>query len=294
MASDDQIGQAWTANRAYLIDLAFRMLGDIGAAEDIVQEAFFRLVQTPLGGVDDARGWLIVVTSRLCLDRIKSAPWRRERAADMAVREDRDMASDAQDPADRVTLDDEVRLALLVVLEQLSPAERVAFVLHDVFQLPFDLIAETVGRPAAACRQLASRARRKVRDARDSGRAPIEPAGHRAITRRFIAACANGDIDELVAVLDPNASGELDTRKDFVVVGAARVARNLLRFWSRPGLVLVSQPVDGRPAVLAFAERKLVGVINLTISDERAITTVHVHVNEATLEPLRAQLFDAR
>jgi len=212
----------------------------------------------------------------------------------MAAREDRDMASDAPDPADRVTLDDEVRLALLVVLEQLSPAERVAFVLHDVFQLPFDLIAETVGRPPAACRQLASRARRKVREARDSGRAPIEPAGHRAITRRFIVACANGDIDELVAVLDPNATGELDVRKDFVVVGAARVARNLLRFWSRPGLVLVSQPVDGRPAVLAFAERKLVGVINLTISDERAITTVHVHVNEATLEPLRAQLFDAR
>ena len=180
MASDDQIGQAWTAHRAYLIDLAFRMLGDIGAAEDVVQEAFFRLVQTPLGGVDDARGWLIVVMSRLCLDRIKSAPWRRERAADMAARGDRDMASDAPDPADRVTLDDEVRLALLVVLEQLSPAERVAFVLHDVFQLPFDLIAETVGRPPAACRQLASRARRKVREARDSGRAPIEPAGHRA------------------------------------------------------------------------------------------------------------------
>ena len=249
MASDDQIGQAWTAHRAYLIDLAFRMLGDIGAAEDVVQEAFFRLVQTPLGGVDDARGWLIVVMSRLCLDRIKSAPWRRERAADMAARRDRDMASDAPDPADRVTLDDEVRLALLVVLEQLSPAERVAFVLHDVFQLPFDLIAQTVGRPPAACRQLASRARRKVREARHSGRAPIEPAGHRAITRRFIAACANGDIDELVAVLDPNASGELDARKDFVVVGAARVARNLLRFWSRPGLVLVSQPVDGHPAV---------------------------------------------
>ena len=294
MASDDQIGQAWTAHRAYLIDLAFRMLGDIGAAEDVVQEAFFRLVQTPLGGVDDARGWLIVVMSRLCLDRIKSAPWRRERAADMAARGDRDMASDARDPADQVTLDDEVRLALLVVLEQLSPAERVAFVLHDVFQLPFDLIAQTVGRPPAACRQLASRGRRKVREARHSGRAPIEPAGHRALTRRFIAACANGDIDELVAVLDPNASGELDTRKDFVVVGAARVARNLLRFWSRPGLVLVSQPVDGHPAVLAFAERRLVGVINLTISDDRCITAVHVHVNEAALKPLRAQLFDAR
>lgn len=203
------------------------------------------------------------------------------------------MASNTEDPADRVTLDDEVRLALLVVLEQLSPAERVALVLHDVFQLPFDLIAETVGRPPAACRQLASRARRKVRESRDSGRTPIEPAGHRVITRRFIAAYANGDIDELVAVLDPSVSGELDTREDFVVVGAVRVARNLLRFWSRPGLVLVSQPVDGRPAVLAFAERTLVGVIKLTISDDRAITAVHVHVNQATLQPLRATL-DAR
>ena len=294
MSSDEQIGQAWTAHRAYLIDLAFRMLGDIGAAEDVVQEAFFRLVQTPLGAVDDARGWLIVVTSRLCLDHIKSAPWRRERAVDMGEREHHDKISDTGNPADRVTLDDEVRLALLVVLERLTPAERVAFVLHDVFQLRFDLIAETVGRPPTACRQLASRARRKVREARDGSRVPIEPAGHRAITRRFIAACANGDIDELVAVLDPNASGELDVRSAFVVVGAARVARNLLRFWSRPGLVLVSQPVDGHPAVLAFAERKLVGVITLTISANRGITAVHVHVNETTLKALRAQLIDAR
>ena len=127
MQSDDQIAQAWTAHRPYLIDLAFRMLGDIGAAEDVVQEAFFRLVQTPIGGVDDARGWLIVVTSRLCLDHIKSAPWRRERPADMAARSYRDSGSAAADPADRVTLDDEVRLALLVMLEHLTPAERVAF-----------------------------------------------------------------------------------------------------------------------------------------------------------------------
>ncbi|PXX09685.1 RNA polymerase sigma factor SigI [Mycolicibacterium moriokaense] len=293
MQSDDQIAEAWTTNRPYLIDLAFRMLGDIGAAEDVVQEAFFRLVQTPLGGVDDARGWLIVVTSRLCLDHIKSAPWRRERPADMAVRSDRDRGAAAVDPADRVTLDDEVRLALLVMLERLTPAERVAFVLHDIFGLPFDLVAETVGRPSTACRQLASRARRKVRESCDAGRAPIEPAGHRTITRRFIAACASGDLDELLAVLDPNASGELDSRKDFVVVGAARVARNLLRFWSRPGLVLVSQPIDGHPAVLAFAERQLVGVIDLTISDSDVITIVHVHTEEASLSPLRAQLFGA-
>jgi RNA polymerase sigma-70 factor (ECF subfamily) len=291
MSLDDQIGQAWTAHRPYLIDLAFRMLADIGAAEDVVQEAFFRLVQTPLGGVDDARGWLIVVTSRLCLDHIKSAPWRRERPEDMAARDYRDDGSAAVDPADRVTLDDEVRLALLVVLERLTPAERVALVLHDVFGLPFALVADAVGRPETACRQLASRARRKIRDSRDAGRAPVEPAEHRVVTRRFIGACASGDLDGLLAVLDPNASGEIDTRKDFVVVGAARVARNMLRFWSRPGLVLVSQPIDGHPAVLAFEERKLAGVIDLTISDESRIAAVHVCVDEATLKPLRAQLF---
>jgi RNA polymerase sigma-70 factor (ECF subfamily) len=291
MQSDDQIAEAWTAHRPYLIDLAFRMLSDIGAAEDVVQEAFFRLVQTPLGGVDDARGWLIVVTSRLCLDHIKSAPWRRERPADMAARSDPDRGAAAVDPADRVTLDDEVRLALLVMLERLTPAERVAFVLHDIFGLPFDLVAETVGRPSPACRQLASRARRKVRESRDAGRIPAEPAGHRAVTRRFIAACANGDLDELLAVLDPNASGELDSRKDFVVTGAARVARNLLRFWSRPGLVLVSQPIDGHPAVLAFAERQLIGVIALTISKTEVISAIHIHVEEASLSALRAQLF---
>jgi RNA polymerase sigma-70 factor, ECF subfamily len=290
MFSDDEIGRAWSAHRPYLIDLAFRMLGDIGAAEDVVQEAFFRLVQTPVGTVNDARGWLIVVTSRLCLDHIKSAPWRRERPADMRVRDYRDADTRSIDPADRVTLDDEVRLALLVVLESLTPAERVAYVLHDVFQLPFDVISQTVGRPATACRQLASRARRKVREARDTGPAPVEPAGHRAATRRFIAACANGDVDELLAVLDPDASGEVDARKGLVVRGAERVARNLVRFWARPGLVLVSQPWDDGPAVLAFSERKLIGVIGLTIEHER-ITKVHVHVDESTLMPLRAVLF---
>ena len=290
MGSDDQISRAWTAHRSYLVDLAFRMLGDIGASEDVVEEAFYRLVQTPLGSVRDERGWLIVVTSRLCLDHIRSAPWRRERPEDMAARGYRDSGSESEDPADRVFLDDEVRLALLGVLERLTPAERVAFVLHDVFQLPFDLIAETVGRPSAACRQLASRARRKIGESHDGGRAPVEPAGHRVVTRRFIAACANGDLEELVAVLDPNVSGEVDALKDVVVVGADRVARNILRFWARPAIILVSHPVGERPAVLAFVERKLAGILNLTI-DGAQITAIHIQVDESALEPLRAQLF---
>ena len=159
-----KISQAYQDHRPYLIDLAFRMLGDIGAAEDIVQDAFTRLMAAKLGEIEDERGWLIVVTSRLCLDQIKSARSRRERAHDASEIEF--VAPPAQaalaDPADRVTFDDGVRLALLVVLQRLSPAERVVFVLHDIFQMPFDTVAETVGRTAPSCRQLARRARQKI------------------------------------------------------------------------------------------------------------------------------------
>ncbi len=287
---DDRISRAWTAHRPYLVDMAFRMLGDIGAAEDVVQDAFFRLLQTT--SVEDERGWLIVVTGRLCLDHIKSAPWRRERPEDMALRSYRDHGSASIDPADRVTLDDEVRLALLVVLERLTPAERVAFVLHDIFQIPFDVVATSVGRPSTACRQLASRARRKIELFRDNGPAIIEPAGHREVTARFIAACATGDLDELLSLLDPNVSGEVDALKDVVVLGADRVARNILRFWGGPGIVLVSHPAAEDLVVLGFFERKLVGVLDLAIDNAR-ITKIHIHVQPSTLQPLRARLFGA-
>lgn len=289
MASEERISQAWAAHRPYLVDMAFRMVGDIGAAEDAVQEAFFRLLQIPPGQVHDERGWLIVVTGRLCLDHMRSASSRRERPEDMGARGYRDNASASIDPADRVTLDDEVRLALLVVLERLTPAERVAFVLHDIFQTPFDVIASTLGRPSAACRQLASRARRKITEFRNTGHVGLEPAGHRILTRRFIAACANGDLEELVAVLDPNVSGEVDARRGVVVIGRDHVARNILRFWSRPDIELVTHPGAPDPLVLAFVERKLIGVIALTVENAK-ISKIHVHVDQSTLEPVRAQL----
>ena len=158
------VAAAWRADRAYLIDLAYRMLGDIGAAEDVVQEAFLRLDLAEPGEVRDPRGWLTVVTSRLCLDRIRSAHNRRERPRDTAWL-DSALSLGQQvvvDPADRVTLDEEVSEALLILLQRLSPAERVALVLHDVFQLPFDQVAEILGKPSATCRQLAKRARAKV------------------------------------------------------------------------------------------------------------------------------------
>jgi RNA polymerase sigma-70 factor (ECF subfamily) len=176
-----KISQAYAGHRLYLVDLAFRMLGDIGAAEDVVQDAFSRLIRADLGEIEDERGWLIVVTSRLSLDQIRSARSRRERAHDATEIEYIVPPAQAAlaDPADRVTFDDGVRLALLAVLQRLSPSERVVFVLHDIFQMPFDTVAETVGRTASSCRQLARRARQKITASQDGTRFDIASAEHR-------------------------------------------------------------------------------------------------------------------
>jgi RNA polymerase sigma-70 factor (ECF subfamily) len=193
MQRDEAISQAYQAHRPYLVDLAFRMLGDVGAAEDVVQDAFSRLMGADLGEIEDYRGWLIVVTSRLCLDQIRSARARRERAHDAASIEFiAPPESSLADPADRITFDDRVRIALLVMLQRLSPAERVVFVLHDVFSVPFDTIAETVGRSAPACRQLARRARQKIAAGQAGlGLGPeVAASEHRAVTEKFITACA--------------------------------------------------------------------------------------------------------
>ena len=288
-----RIVQAYRDHRPYLTDLAFRMLGDIGAAEDAVQDAFTRLLAADVGEIGDERGWLIVVTSRLCLDRIRSARARRERVHDSAEIEF--VAPPAQgavaNPADRVTLDDSVSLALLVMLQRLSPAERVVFVLHDIFGMPFPTVAETVGRTAPACRQLAKRARQKIAEGRPGARFDVAAAEHRAVTEKFIAACANGDLDGLLAVLAPDAWGDIDLGPDGpvrdVVRGAAQVARNLLRFWGPA--TLVSQPLAGQPALLGFRDRDLAGVLVLGMRGE-VIESVHVIGDPRKLAALGLQL----
>ena len=292
--SGTKIIRAYRDHRPYLTDLAFRMLGDIGAAEDAVQDAFTRLLAASPAEIEDERGWLIVVTSRLCLDRIKSAPARRESAHDAAEIEF--VGPPAQgnaDPADRVTFDDGVSLALLVVLQRLTPAERVVFVLHDVFQLPFPAVAATVGRTAQACRQLAARARQKIAgDQPASARFDVASAEHRLVTERFIAACAGGDLDGLLTVLAPDAWGDVDLGPDGpvrgVVRGAAEVARNLLRFWG-PGATLVSQPIAGQPALLGFRGAELSGVLVLTMRGE-VIQAVHIIADPRKLAALGLQL----
>jgi len=234
-----------------------------------------------------------VVTSRLCLDRIRSARARRERPHDAAEIEF--VAPPAQDPlanpADRVTLDDSVSLALLVLLQRLSPAERVAFVLHDVFGTPFPTVAETVGRAVPACRQLARRARQKIAAGQSGVRFDVAAAEHRAVTEKFIAACASGDLAGLLAVLAPDAWGDIDLGPDGpprdVVRGAAQIARNLLKFWGPA--TLVSQPVAGQPALLGFRDHDLAGVLVLGMRGE-LIESVHVIADPRQLATLGLQL----
>jgi RNA polymerase sigma-70 factor (ECF subfamily) len=288
-ATDDEFAQAWQANRPYLVNLAYGMLGDIGAAEDAVQEAFARFSTTDRSAIKDTRGWLIVVTSRVCLDQIGSARVRRERAVDASAIEFTHAAERAPDPADRVTLDDEVRSALLIVLERLSPAERVVFVLHDIFQTPFDSIAVTVGRPVASCRQLARRARLKV--ASDIGVAShdVDVTQHRLVVDQFIDAVSQGDIDALVPLLDPDVWGDadmgsLDPRSGVVNHGFRKVSRNLMR-WFGTSATLVSAPVGDQTQVLAYVARRLYAVIYLTVADG-VIQRLHVIADPAKLESM--------
>lgn len=266
-SAGDQVAEAWRRHRPYLVNLAYQMLGDIGEAEDVAQEAFLRLSRAEIGGIEDVRGWLTVVASRLCLDQVRSARARYERPGDVSERP----APQRSDPADRITLDDEIRTALLEVLRRLSPGERVAFVLHDVFGVPFDSISETVGRPVGTCRQLARRARAKFVAAQPKVNA-VATAEHQLVTEKFITACANGDLAGLAAVLDPTVWGVGTILADptpppQVNHGPDAVATNLLRYlW--PGVTLVSGPV-GAPVLLAFSDRRLFAVIVLTIRGAR-------------------------
>jgi RNA polymerase sigma-70 factor, ECF subfamily len=282
MSSSPLIDAAWRSHRPYLVNLAYQMLGDVGGAEDVAQEAFLRLARTDGAQIDDVRAWLTVVAGRLCLDQMRSARARHEHPDESGVLDV--AASPDLEPSDRVTLDDEVRTALLEVLRRLSPGERVAFVLHDVFQLPFDDIAETVGRPVGTCRQLARRARSKFSDA-SPRLVDVADVEHQLVTEKFITACANGDLQALTAVLDPTVWGVGTVLGDGapppqVNHGPHDVAVNLLRYLGR-GATLVTGPA-GQPVLLVFMNRRLFAVLVFTLRDNLILKI------EASVDPTAA------
>lgn len=264
----DRIATAWDQDRGYLLATASRILADVTEAEDVVQDAFARLAVQRVEEIDDLRAWLIVVVRRLALDRLGSAHHRRSvpTADEPGV-----PGAHAPDPADRVTLDDDVRRAFGIVLDQLSPAERTSFLLHDVFGFPFDAVADLVGRTPAACRQLASRARRSIRAGDARPPTTLDPEA-RAVAERFAAACAGGDLDALLRVLDPGVSGwaTVNGRRVGLTEGSDRVAERALAFLGpRRGADLLVLPLDGGFAILSSRRAQPKAVVRLDIAGGR-------------------------
>ncbi|MGH9117184.1 MAG: sigma-70 family RNA polymerase sigma factor [Acidimicrobiales bacterium] len=294
---DRGLGRAWLDHRRSVLDIAFRMLGSISGAEDVVQEAFTRLLDVDLDEIDDVRGWLVVVVSRLCLDQLRSSRWRRQSLTG-AVPEHPGVARTDQvtgaDPADRITLDDEVHMALHVVLARLTPAERTAFVLHHVFKFSFDEVGQIVGRSPAACRQLAARARRRIDTDIGPARFTVESAEQRRVTERFIAACSTGDVQSLMAVLDPEVAGQADLGGKIglltPVVGAEAVAHGAIRFLGpETSTTLLSLPAGDDARVVALRPRGVYAVVTLTVHGG-VVDHIHVVTDPAKLADLAASL----
>jgi RNA polymerase sigma-70 factor (ECF subfamily) len=285
LPSGRRVDDVWRNDRVYLVGMATRMLRGRADAEDVVQEAFGRLARAEIREIDDLRGWLAVVVRRLCLDHMHSAHTRRESATGwfpegaVPLRGDR-----PGDPADRVTIDDEVQFALAMVVDRLSPAERTAFVLHDVFGFEFDAVGEMVGRTPSTCRQLASRARRAIRTGDRPGQTDIEITQQHILGERFIAACADGDIAELMAVLDPDIVGEamlLGHGPRDRLEGRPVVAKQVLELLG-PGSnrFLLPVPVERAPGVVTVDHGNVVAVLRL---DEQngVVHRIRAHVRPA-------------
>ena len=227
----DELALRFDADRTHLRAVAYRMLGSLSDADDAVQEAWLRLQRSDVDDVTNLTGWLTTVVGRVCLDMLRSRASRREEPLEVRLPDPVIVADDGADPEHEAILADSVGLALLVVLETLGPAERVAFVLHDLFGVPFDEVGRLVGRSTDAAKMMASRARRRVR-----GEAPTpdaDPDRHRAVVDAFLAASRGGDFDALVALLDPDVVLRADLGRGRVLApvrGAAQVAGRALMF----------------------------------------------------------------
>ncbi|HEX8036150.1 MAG TPA: sigma-70 family RNA polymerase sigma factor [Ktedonobacterales bacterium] len=240
MTKHEWLAEQFEANRTHLQAVAYRMLGSLSEADDAVQESWLRLSRSDTSGIENLGGWLTTVVARICFDMLRSRNSRREESLEAAVSESIESREEGIDPEQEVLLADSVGLALLVVLDTLPPAERLAFVLHDIFAVPFDEIAPIVERSETAARQLASRARRRVRGAETAKPADLER--QRAVVDAFLAASRTGNFEALLTVLDPDVvlraddaaialgawsgvRGAQDMAKRFAGVRGARLAR---------------------------------------------------------------------
>src|SRR5512143_301034 len=220
MTEGEWMAERFEVHRTHLRAVAYRMLGSPGEADDAVQEAWLRLSRSDISGVENLAGWLTTVVARVCLDMLRSRGSRREEPLETHLPDLMVRRADGMDPEREALLADSVGPALLVVLDTLTPAERLAFVLHDMFAVPFDEIAPIVGRSPTAARQLASRARRRVQGAAAVG--DVALARQREVVDAFLAASRGGDFDALLAVLDPDVVLRADMGG---VAGGSRVIR---------------------------------------------------------------------
>jgi RNA polymerase sigma factor (sigma-70 family) len=271
MDNHDRLAERFEEHRPHLRAVAYRMLGSLSEAEDAVQESWLRLSRSDASRIDNLGGWLTTVVSRVCLNMLRSRKLRREEPLDVEAHVPDPVVcpADGVDPEQEALLADSVGLALLVVLDTLGPAERLAFVLHDMFAVPFDEIAPIVERSPTAARQLASRARRRLQ--RGAPRPDTDLNRQREVVDAYFAAARDGDFEALVAVLDPDVvvrsdGGAARPRASFVVHGARGVAEQALTFarlapFALPALVngaagVVVAP-RGRPyAVMGFIVRR--------------------------------------
>ncbi|MEV6244601.1 RNA polymerase sigma factor SigJ [Streptomyces sp. NPDC051742] len=267
------LARRFEADRGHLRAVAYRMLGSLGEAEDAVQEAWFKLSRSDVSAVENLSGWLTTVVGRVCLDMLRSRGSRREDPLEYHVPDPVVRVVDGTDPEHAAELTESVGLALLVVLETLSPAERLAFVLHDMFAVTFDEIAEVVDRTPAATRQLASRARRRVRDA-----TPAAGPGarrQREIADAFLAASRGGDFEGLLAVLDPDVVLRADGGRTLAAVskivrGAEAVIAQALMYakFKQAALPVV---VNGAPAYLSVVDGRPAVLMSFTIAGDRIV-----------------------
>ncbi|WP_129838643.1 RNA polymerase sigma factor SigJ [Streptomyces sp. RFCAC02] len=273
MNETDFLARRFEEHRPHLRAVAYRMLGSLTDADDAVQEAWLRLARSEADGIDGLGGWLTTVVGRVCLDMLRSRRLRREdplesRLPDPVVGEPAE-----QGPENRALIADSVGLALLVVLESLTPAERLAFVLHDLFGMPFEEIAPIVDRTPVAARKLASRARRRVRGAAPSP--DPDPVAQRRVVDAFLTAARGGDLDGLVAILDPDVVLRADSGR--TLPGGMRVLRGIpavagqLATFRRMATIATARPVlvNGCAGLVNTVGGELFSIMSFTVTDER-------------------------